>query len=81
MNAPKARGWTEAGHADRWLKQEGNRLAIVTLIGDGIAASWGFAVWSEGFCIGGRCNWTWSAEDACNRADEWLAKHAETETA
>ena len=80
MNAPKARGWSQTGHAAQIQRTDGNRLAIVSTIGEGTAAAWGFTVWQEGHCLAGRCHWTWIAERACLEADAWLAKHPETET-
>jgi class 3 adenylate cyclase len=54
-----------------------HRLAIVETIGDGYLATWGFTIWEEGHCIKGQCSVSWSADEACRRAREWLAKNPE----
>jgi hypothetical protein len=56
------------------VRQSGDRLAIVHLVGAGPSASWGFTIWREGCAEKGRCHGTWSAADAAVEADKALAK-------
>jgi ABC-type sugar transport system substrate-binding protein len=65
------------GHAPQRMRSTGKRLVIVTTIGSGFAAAWGFTVWREGCCEHGRCHWNWSVDQAKRQAEEWLARHPE----
>ena len=75
------RNYEETTPIPQHVRQAGNRLVVVQLVGTGLSASWGFSIWQEGFCVQGRCNWTWSAMDAAAEADRALAKlDADTRT-
>jgi hypothetical protein len=67
-------GYEETTPIPQHVRQAGNRLVVVQLVGSGPSASWGFTIWQEGFCVKGRCNWTWSAAEAITWAEQALAK-------
>jgi hypothetical protein len=73
------RGYEQTAPIPVHVRQAGNRLVVVQLVGAGMSASWGFTIWREGFAEKGRCNWTWSAADAVAEADRALAKLEQTD--
>jgi hypothetical protein len=77
--APTAIGAFErvAGDAPRFMHQPGLRLAIVERIGTASFAPWGFTIWEEGVVVRGQAAASWTADEACRRAKEWMAKNPE----
>jgi hypothetical protein len=67
-------GYEQTDPIPMHLRQSGNRLVVVHLVGAGMSASWGYTIWREGCAEKGRCHWTWSAEDAAAEADRAVSK-------